>query len=64
MDMALLLESLTVVGYWGLVFVTAPALMFVFIYLGGVTLVLFAMLWDVIRGGAGMIVGEKASEKA
>ena len=40
MDMALLLESLTVVGYWGLVFVTAPALMFVFIYLGGVTLVL------------------------
>ncbi|MEK9942925.1 MAG: hypothetical protein VW771_10680 [Gammaproteobacteria bacterium] len=64
MDMALLLESLTVVGYWGLVFVTAPALMFVFIYLGCVTLVLFAMLWDVIRGGAGMIVGEKASEKA
>ncbi len=60
MDMALLLESLTVVGYWGLVFVTAPALMFVFIYLGGVTLVLFAMLWDVIRSGAGMIVSEKA----
>jgi len=53
-----------VVGYWGLVFVTAPALMFVFIYLGGVTLVLFAMLWDVIRSGAGMIVSEKASEKA
>jgi len=63
-DMALLLESLTVVGYWGLVFVTAPALMFVFIYLGGVTLVLFAMFWDVIRSGAGMIVSEKASEKA
>ena len=63
MDMALLLESLTVVGYWGLVFVTAPALMFVFIYLGGVTLVLFAMLWDVIRSGAGMIVSGKASEK-
>jgi len=61
--MALLLESLTVVGYWGLVFVTAPALMFVFIYLGGVTLVLFAMLWDVIRSGAGMIVSGKASEK-
>ena len=64
MDMVLLVESLTVVGYWGLVFVTAPALMFVFIYLGGVTLVLFAMLWDVIRGGVGMIVGQKASEKA
>ena len=62
--MVLLVESLTVVGYWGLVFVTAPALMFVFIYLGGVTLVLFAMLWDVIRGGVGMIVGQKASEKA
>lgn len=64
MDMVLLVESLTVVGYWGLVFVTAPALMFVFIYLGGVTLVLFAMLWDVIRGGVGMIVGQKSSEKA
>lgn len=62
--MVLLVESLTVVGYWGLVFVTAPALMFVFIYLGGVTLVLFAMLWDVIRGGVGMIVGQKSSEKA
>ncbi len=64
MDLALLVESLTVVGYWGLVFVTAPALMFVFIYLGGVTLVLFAMIWDVIRGGAGKIFGDKASEKA
>jgi len=63
-DRALLMESLTVVGYWALVFVTAPALMFVFIYLGGVALVLVAMLWDVIRGGAGKIFGNKASEKA